>query len=229
MERRDFLKAAGGTAGAATLGGAGILAMTGGATATGSVDYGGTTITSDDGTVEYVAIFGDSIVHWDGFDTPAQYVDIEVSVEIVQKWDGQTRHGPQTVHTTGKVDLDNSSWGNHDESLSGSGTSGTIETGIGLDENGNHDETIDWHIVGTDPDGYGLPSNPVDASHLEVASDGKSRQFRLLVRSAYTWYDASENELFSETFTGSVPVTVNNEPRSASAEDGDGDDGAVGA
>lgn len=235
MERRNFLKAAGGAAGAATLGGAGLLATTGGAAASGSFDYGGVTITSDDGSVEYVAVYGDSVVNWTGFDTPADSFTIDIALTVVDKEDGSTVH-KQQIHSTSQVDVSlGKDWGNHDESISteNGGTSGTIESGIGLDENGEHDPSIDWHIV-QDPDAasadeYGLPSDPVDAQYLRVSTDGGSRSFRLEMDSTYTWYDANGNRIFQETFPSAIPVTVNNEPKSASAEDGDGDDGAVGA
>lgn len=202
-----------------------LALFSGGATASGGFDLDDpVTITSDDGTVEYVAVFGDSVVTWTGFDTPAQFFDITITLE-----ESGGAFGEQEIHSTGLVDLDNDDWGNYDESLSGSGTSGTIESGIGLDESGSHDPTIDWHIVGTDPDGYGLPENPVDASHLAVDEDGATTSYTLVMRSTYTWYDASETELFSETFASTIPVDVTNEEAGAGVSDGDGDDGAVGA
>lgn len=62
-------KALGGIAAAGTLaiGGVGLVAQSGGARATGGGDYEEVTVTSDDGTVEYVAIYGASTVEWDGF------------------------------------------------------------------------------------------------------------------------------------------------------------------
>lgn len=228
MERRNFLKTAGGIGGAALVGGAGLTAFTGGAAATAEQDLGTATVTSDDGTVDYVAIFGDSVIHWKGFDTPAQYFDIDIELEVVQKWDNQSRVRQQ-IHSTDLVDLDNEDWGNHDEELSGSGTRGTIESGIGLAENGDHDASIDWHVV-HDPDierEYGLPEDPVDASRLTVHEDGRSRTFTLVLRSTYTWYDADKNGIFAETFTSTLDVTVENIESQASAEDGDEQDGAV--
>lgn len=228
MERRTYLKTVGGIASAATIGGFAVAGLSGSAAATanGSIEYDDVTITSDDGIVEYVAIFGDSVIEWDGFDMPAQYFDITIEGWVVDTDGNQT--DAVVLHETGLVELDNDDWGN-DESLSGPGTSGTIESGIGLDEDGNHDPTIDWHVVGDDPDGYGLPENSIDPSHLSVGEDGGTDSFTVKVKTTYGWYDGDEEAIFDESWTSNVNVTVENEPKSASAGDGDGEDGAVGA
>lgn len=232
LDRRSVLKGLGGTAATAAVGATALVSMTGGASATGSFDYGDATVKSDDGTVEYVAIYGDSVVKWDGFDTPAKYFDIDIDLVVEQDWDGQTA-AEADLHETGRVDLDNDDWGNYDESLSGSGTSGDIKSGIGLDENGKHDSTIDWHVIGdgSHDDGYGLPpvDDRVDPSAVENGHDGETRGFTLTIKSTYTWYDANENSIFSETFPATVDLAVNNEPKSGSVSDGDGEDGATAA
>lgn len=227
MQRRRVLQGAG-VAGALAIGGIGTGLFSGGARATASQNFGSASVTSNDGSVEYVAIFGDSVVEWKGFERPAQYFDISIEVEIEQDWDGQTA-AKKTVHETGLVSVDNDSWGNYDDDVSydDEGREGTIETGIGLDENGNHDPTIDWHIVGTDPDDYGLPSDPIDASHMKNSHDGETRSFTLYVRSTYTWYDVNENHIFDETFTGTVDVDVENIAEQADSSDGSGEDGAT--
>lgn len=229
MERRTYLKAAGGIASASTIGGLAVFGLSGSAaaTASGSIEYDDVTITSDDGTVEYVAIFGDSVIEWDGFDAPAQYFDICIDGWVVDT-DG-AESDVVTLHDTGLIDLGNDDWGNYDESHSGPGTSGTIESGVGLDEDGNHDPSIDWHVVGDDPDGYGLPQNSIDPSLLSVDEDGGTDSFTVKIKTKYTWYDGNEDAIFEESWTSNVNVTVKNEPKSASAGDGDGEDGAVGA
>lgn len=110
--------------------------------------------------------------------------------------------------------------------MSGSGTSGTIETGIGLYSNGNHNSETDWHIVGSDPDGYGLPQNSLDPAALEVDEDGATETFEVQVRSTYTWYDSAGDVEFTESFESTVPVEVNNELSSATASGSNG--GATG-
>lgn len=223
MQRRDVLKTAGGIAGVGAISGAGLVAFSGGARATAAQDFGSATITSDDGTVEYVAVFGDSRVDWTGFEETATQFTIDIDGRVKGETDWVNLYG------SGAVSLDNDDWGNYDEETSDPGTSGYIETGIGLDEDGNHDPTIDWHVVGSDPDGYGLPENSIDPAALEVDGDGDTNTFTVLIRSTYTWYDSGGNEVFSEEFTSTVDVTVENVPAEATASDGDGEDGAVGA
>lgn len=219
--RRSLLKAAG-AAGATGLVGASVFFGTQSATATASQNYNEVTITSDDGTVDYVAIYGDSVVEWDGFDTKATGFKIltEARVKNQTTW--------TQLNDTGTVDLSNSEWGGADESLSGPGTSGTIETGIGLDSNGSHDPGTDWHIVGSDPDGYGLPTNSLPTGALSVDQDGNSRTYTVQVRNTYVWYNAG-NEIHRRSWTSDIPVTVTNDPATTSASSGSGDDGAVGS
>lgn len=211
MERRNLLKAVGGIAATASAGGVGVLAMSGGASATSSADYGDVTITSDDGTVEYVAIYGKSEVNWDGFDSTATQFSIDIDARAVGSGAGWI-----DLNETGAVSLDNDEWGNYDESLSGPGTSGSIKTGIGLDENGDYDSSIAWTVVGDGLNDYGLPKNSIDPSLLEADSDGETQSFTVEIRSTYTWYDSGGNVIFEKTFTSPINVEVNNEPSSAS-------------
>lgn len=230
IDRRTALKGAGVAGAALATGGLGLAATTGGAMAVGSQTLGPVTIESDDGSVEYVAIHGDSVVEWSGFDTPATHFDIAITLDVLQGGDSVDGSLPQEIHSTGEVDLSNTNWGGANEALSGPGTSGTIESAVGLAGDGTHDPTIDWHVVGTDPDGYGLPSNPVDASHLSVGTDGASEDYTLRMASTYTWYDGSGGpEIFSETFETDIGVTVDNLPATSTVSSGDGTDGATGA
>lgn len=223
MERRNLLKTVGGIGATATIGGLGLLAAAGGASATGGADYEPVTVTSDDGTVDYVAIYGDSVVEWDGFESTAVEAQIvtEASVSGQSDW--------TLLYDTGRFDLSNDDWGGANEELSGPGTSGTIETAIGLDSDGNYDESTAWTIVGDGLNGYGLPQNSIDSSLLEADGDGDTANFTVTVRATYTWYDSDGNELLSESFTSDVPVTVNNEERTTSGASGDGESGAVGS
>lgn len=207
-KRRTVLKGAAGALGVAAVSGAGVLLGSNRARASAATDYGDATVTSDDGTVEYVAIYGDSVVEWDGFETEATQfsIDIDARVVDVTSW--------VNLHETGKVALD-SDWGDN-EALSGPGTSGTIESSIGLDGDGNHDPGIDWHVVGSDPDGYGLPGESIDPVNLEVDADGASEDFTVEIRSVYKWFDASGSFIFEKTFTSGVDVDVTNEETSAS-------------
>lgn len=220
VQRRTLLKGAG-VAGAAGLVGGGLFLGSSSATATAEQNYNEVSVSSDDGTVDYVAIYGDSVVTWDGFDTEAQTFKIVAEGRVKGETDWQT------LNDTGTVNLDNDDWGGSGESLSGSGTSGEIRSDIGLDSNGQHDPTTDWHIVGSDPDGYGLPQNRLPASALEVDSDGGQYTFEVQVRNTYAWYDSGGNEIHTESWTSTIPVSVTNEPATTNASSGDGEDGAV--
>lgn len=211
MERRDFVKAAGGIGTGAVAGGVGLFALSGGASATANSSYNDVTITSDDGTVEYVALYGATRVEWDGFENVATAFRIVNEARIP----GQV--GWTQLNSTGTVDLSQgSSWGGAGEDLSGEGTSGYIDSDIGIDDNGNYDPMLDWHVVGTDPDDYGLPNNSLDAAALEADSDGATENFTLELRATYTWFASGDVE-FEKTFTSSLDVEVNNEAKSASA------------
>jgi len=212
MERRGILKAIGGVGTATVAGGAGIITFTDSASATADTDYGNVTITSDDGTVEYVAIYGKSTVEWDGFDSTATQFSLDIDGQVAGSGAGWVN-----LYESGAISLDDDTWGNYDESLSGPGTSGTIKTGIGLDENGDFDPTIDWHVVGSDPDSYALPENSIDPSLLEADSDGDTANFTVDIRATYTWYDSGDNIIFEKPFISSVNVEVNNEPQTASS------------
>lgn len=227
MERRTLLKTAGGIAGTATVGGLGLFALSGGAAASadGTFNYGSVDVTTDDGTVDHVSIYGDSIIEWSGFENDAESVDVTIKAKV----DGEMDY--QELYTT-SADLTQESWGGSGEDHSGVGTSGTISSNIGLDEDGNHDPATDWAIVQSDDhdDEYGIPSNEnaLDASHLEVDGDGDGPEnFTISVKATYMWNDADGNEEFTESFTSTVNVNLTNEPRNASSEDGDGEDGVV--
>lgn len=207
MERRNFVKAAGGIGIGALAGGLGLATLTGGAAATSNANYNDVSVTSDDGTVEYVAIFGQSRVEWDGFESDA------TDVRIVNEARIPSEVGWTQLNNTGKEELSQEAdWGGDGEAFSGIGTSGYIESDIGLRSNGNHDPSTDWHVVGTDPDGYGLPQNSLDPAALETDSDGNTKEFTLELRATYTWFDANGDVEFEKSFTSSLGVTVNNEP-----------------
>ena len=213
MERRNLLKAVGGIAVTASASGVGVLAMSGGASATGGGTYGNVDISSDDGTVDYVAIFGNSTVEWDGFDRVATQARIVNEARVPAAESGWIQ-----LNDTGKFALSQGdSWGGSNDSVSGEGTSGTIESGVGVRSNGNHDPETDWHVVGSDPDNYPLPTNSVDPSNLENPDDGTTNTFAVETRATYEWYDSSDNGIFSKTFNSDITVDVTNEEAEATA------------
>lgn len=202
--------------------------MSGGASATASVDYEDVTITSDDGTVQHVSIYGGSEVNWNGFERPAQSFTVESHVEIFDSNNNSLWSG--VINESGPHDLNNESWGGEGETHTGVGTSGTITSDVGLRSNGNHNPDTDWAIVQAADyeDPYGLPTNPAPASYLEVDDDGSSGSFLVRLTTTYTWYANSDGtgKEFSEDFEADVPVDVTNEPKSATGDSSN--TGAVG-
>jgi hypothetical protein len=233
MNRRDILKMAGGIGTATAIGTGALMLGSRGARATGGANYGSANVTSDDGSVDYVAIYGDSIVTWDGFDSPAASFRLTIDVEVIQDWDGQTA-ASQQVHQTDRYQLEeDGDWGQEGESYTignsdtDEATAGTIKSDVGLDSQGNHDPEIDWHIIGSDPDNYGLPNNPIDASALSTPDNGGTREFTVRVKTTYEWFDANVNVIFGKTFTSDVDLSVTNEEATASGQSGTGEDGAT--
>jgi hypothetical protein len=237
LERRKLLKRAGVSLATLTAAGAGLGTMMGGAVATGGSNFTKTSLTSNDGTVEYVAIFGDSVVNWDGFDEPATQARIVNGASA--RIQGNSRGSlisRQNLNDSGRFDLSlGSSWGGAGETISTSdgGREGTIESDIGYGSGGNKNEEVYWEIV-DDSDSeslndYGLPQNPLPAAPFEVSSDGSSQDYVISIYTRYEWYDSSDTLIFEKEFTSDVPLTVTNEPESATGSSGPDDDGAVSA
>lgn len=232
MERRNFLRSLGGVAAASTLGGAALLSTNTAAAASGELDYGTTSMVSDDGTLDHVGIFGDSHVEWEGFDTDALGFDVTVRAA------GNRIDSPILLHETQVHDLTQSSWGGAGEKFSGAGTSGWIESDIGYDNNEELDESKYWLIVAPNGDpsnadhsasSYGLPTNAVDASRYTVSNDGNTNTYTIRLLTTYTWYadTTGDSAIFSKEFPADIEVTVENRAADATASDGEKEDGAV--
>lgn len=235
LDRRRLLKGTGVSLASLAAAGAGISTLTGGAVATGGSNFGSTSLTSNDGTVEYVAIFGDSVVNWDGFDTAATQARIVNGASARKKNQSQgSLISRQNLNDTGKFDLSQGdSWGGAGEKISTSddGREGTIESDIGYGSGGNKNEEVYWEIV-DDGDSeslndYGLPQNPLPAAPFEVGSDGGSQDYVITIYTRYEWYDSSDSLIFDEEFTSEIDLTVNNQSASATGQSGPDDDGAV--
>lgn len=229
LNRRNVLKAIGGTGVAAAVGGGALLTLgAGSATAVGTQSLNAGTASTDDGELTKLDIWGDSRVEWQGFDTEAVEFQVLTEVEVVQDWDGQTAIPATQINDTGKRTL-NGDWGGSGEGESGPGTSGWIESGVGLDSNGNHDESNDWAILQASDydDEYGLPANPVDPSpEMDVSESNSPRNFTVNLLGTYIWFASDGSEIFRKTFTTPITVTVENLESSATALDGSGNDGA---
>lgn len=226
MQRRDFVKTVGGIGTASALGLGALTLASSPVSATSDLN-GSVSLSSDTGEIEHVSIYGDGYMQWKGLDTPV--TDAQILTNVTVENDGNEVVSKQ-VNDTGRFSLDDDSWGSDDEELSGSGTRGYIKTGVGLHSNGNHDPSIDWAIIQADDydDPYGLPTDPVDASHLKVGADGGSKTFAVTVTTTYRLFDADGDTRETASASSSFDVEVNNIASQTSTGSAPGDDGATG-
>jgi len=224
LTRRKALKGLTGAAGVALVGGTGLAAFAGGASAT----AGGTiedpqAATSDDGKITYVAVKSTGRVNWDGFDKPVTHARIVNKVTI--NTDGMS---PETyeIHDTGKFEL-SENWGGDGEAVELAGDHKSGQEGFIASD-------TDWGIAqrGRDSNynnGYALPENPAPVKDMFAASDGSTRETTVTLKATYILYGSSgeltgtngypERPHFENSFT----VTVNNQAASTSGGDKDGD------
>jgi hypothetical protein len=81
MERRNFVKAAGGIGAGLTVGGAGLATFAGGAAATVNFTPTSVSYTSVDGSVDAVLLNPSGHVEWGGYDSGVTSLDIELGVK----------------------------------------------------------------------------------------------------------------------------------------------------
>lgn len=222
MERRDVLKGAAGAGGALTIGGIGLLFMPPRVAATGG--YGTAEADTDDGQVNYVAIYGQSRVDWSGFDEEATQFRIQVAAHVEDS-DDEVVAGPQQIHDTGPISLENDDWGGAGEDHSGPGTSGYIESDIGYNDDGELDGDLFWDVLAPNGDPtqghneYELPEDPLPSEEVpRVEEDDSSETFTVVIESTYTWYDSGGNHVFDESWEGTVDLTVTNKEAKAEAD-----------
>jgi len=225
LTRRTALKGLGGAAGTALVGGTGLAAFAGGASATagGTIDDPDVAV-SDDGEIQYVAVQSTGRLNWDGFDQPARKARL-ISRVTVNASDG---NGPETyeIHDTGKFDLAQESWGGDGEEIS---LVGDHEDG----QAGYIASDVDWGIIQANSEntynsGYGLPTDPAPASRLYADADGSQKTTTVTLKSLYILYNENGAELTGTdgypdrpTFSASFDVTVKNEKATTSGGDSD--------
>jgi hypothetical protein len=232
LDRRDILKGVGGIAGASAVGGIGLLATTGGASATagGSISNPDAA-TSDDGEISYVAVQTTGRVNWDGFDRPA--AEARTLTRVRYKRGGSVLNEYQ-IHDTGKFALDGE-WGGDGETTELNGDHSPGQAGYIASD-------VDWGIAqqnrqNTYDGGYGLPNNPAPTAPFYADADGSTQETRVILEVEYRLYAGSGAELTGTdgypdrpVSTSEFVVTVNNEASSTSFGDndaeGDTQDGA---
>lgn len=228
MERRNFLKAAGGI-GAAGITGVGALAFSGGASATQSFSITDSSASFNDGQLSYVAVTLDGTTAWDGFDTPVKYLEFTSEIRIPAQ-----ETGWHTLNSSVSGELPDQWSGNGDSD----GWGGDGEYVVAYDDEGRAGEVhtdVFWNVVGDDtasdpangaPRSVETPAPWQDA--LSVDTDGESVTTTLEKRSTVRFLDANqdpiaESEGVQETVsTAQFDVTVTNE-QSTTSGDGTGD------
>lgn len=178
-------------------GGAGLAAFSGsGAAAESNIAVeDAPTVTTDDGTVEWVAVKLWVRTEWDGFDSDVHYVRYTDEVTIAPNGADET----YTINQTLSDDLDGGKspggegWGGDDgyhggEHYSDAGKAGYIHA------------DVDWGIIqrnreNTYNQGYGLPNNPAPAETLFADDDGATNETLVRLDKQIRLYDADENPL----------------------------------
>lgn len=213
MERRQYIKAAGGIGTVASIGG---LALTGGASANQTYSIDGTSVTIDDGDLSYVDVSLSSTLSWDGFDTPVKYLRFTSEIQITGNKDG-TNTNPHPLITDnvsdelpgewkdGKDGDGSGKWGGSDEYY-------TKYTGDTKGTEGEIHTAVDWRVIGQngksieDPVDWTDQFEPTDGTQKKVQLKKKSTTEMLDENNTVISHDAATVES-TETFT----VTVNNQ------------------
>lgn len=227
MQRRDLLKTIGGIGATATVGGLGLTAMSGSAAAQSQLAISDpSAVTTDDGSIEWVAVTAYLRTEWDGFDEAVHYARYTDKVTIRPNSENNT----YTINQTLSDDLGSgksqggSGWGGDSgpfggEYYSGAGTEGFIHV------------DIDWGICQENRSnvynsGYGLPSNPAPVDNLEADTDGATKQSTVRLIKEVRLYDANQNPLTGPNSpygiddpTASVDLTVSVTNQGATASD----------
>lgn len=219
MERRDLLKTAGGIGVGTAVGGLGLFAMTGSAAAgdTNLVGFDADAVTTDDGSVQYIAFGGRLRFEWDGLDNDAThgYYNVETRIWLGDGWSSWRSHGTDS----GELGAD---WGGGNDYTDDTGTDGMFRFNYG-DENGD----TDYAIAGTGDDVIDHSDNPgvenpYDTSHFEADEDGSTKETTVQYRMTCAVYDGDPNNggnrLIADHDVADVVYTVSN--REATGETG---------
>lgn len=231
MQRRTLLKTVGGIGTASALG-VGALALTGGASASTSMNISDATAEFDDGQLSYVAVEYAGTTSWDGFDVPVKYIEFVSEIRIPDQGTGW-----HELNSSVSGELPDG-WSSDGSGSDGWGGPGEYVVSYGGDEDGLEGEVhtdVYWNVVGdagaTDP-AEGAPRSIETPApwqgELSVDTDGETQTVTLEKRSTVRFLDADQNPIdpaegVQETVaTGQIDVTVTN-AASTSGGDGSGD------
>ncbi|QKY16086.1 hypothetical protein [Halorubrum sp. CBA1229] len=241
MERRNLLKAIGGIAATASAGGAGVIAMSGGASAqtTSTLNIAdANSISNDDGDLSEVIVSLDHEISWDGFDVGVDAVAFENRISIVDGGGNDRSNGEYVLQKGDPVSVQliaDGGWG-------GSGETGTIDA---VDEDsssaganalaGEVNSDIQWTILADEgaPISQDSIQDPAiigqDIGDLDVNTDDSSTTytitFKKIVRfyrennnGGYVLLDNDDGTVGKSVATGNFDVTVTNEAASTTSE-----------
>ncbi|MBX0325420.1 hypothetical protein EGH21_20545 [Halomicroarcula sp. F13] len=226
MQRRDYIKTAGGIATASVIGGAGLFASTGSVAAvqSGLDIQDASAVQTDDGQVSYVEVALTHRLQWDGFDKPVAkvaYVD-----QIIVAPNSSTPF-TATIYDgrNNPVDLEdfsekNSSdgWGGDGEYASEDPNSYTKATGP--TKAGFVNADINWKILTDGGGGGNSVESPADLNNtsIEEPTDGESNSTSITYKKTVYLYDDNGNLLGNDDGTvqsavaeGTFTVTINNQ------------------
>lgn len=240
MQRRTLLKGGAGALATATIGGTALTALTGGAGAATSDNFAisDTSVTTTDGTIEFVDVSATHKVVWTGFDVPVAAVAWKDT--LVKPADG-TSHvlhdgtgSPVRIADFSTQGSGSDGWGGSGEYASENPDSYTAATGP--TKEGFVHADIAWTVLG-DGDGTHAAQSiespaSLDAFGIEQPTDGETKTTTLEYRKELHFYreDGSGGlvEMGSEDGTIAVAegvatfdVSVTNEASSSSTS-GDG-------
>lgn len=237
MQRRDVLKTAGGIGIGTAIGGLGVIALTGNATAADANLEGidPSAVTTDDGEITYVSYGGRLRFEWDGLDSEATYGEYQVYTRV-ERGDGSWTSWADQGSASGQLgdDPDNghdgngefeegegntaNSWGGENDSNSGPGTDGYFQFKFG-DPYGQQDYAIAYDDP-NDLDGEAHQvADPYSTDRFTADEDGGQNRTKVDVRKVCRVYDGDPGnggtQLIEADDTARFEVVVNNREATA--------------
>jgi len=210
VDRRTILKGAGGIAGLG-IAGIGASAFTGSAVAANLNITDPSTVTTDDGQIQFVNVALTHTAEWDGFDRPVDAVAYRDRVIIRPQSDNKD----YVVYdnTNNPVLLDNYSsqngsdgWGGDGEYVSDTGSPDSQH----YREHGAVNATIDWNIIVdpryADAKSVETPYEINGSSVLEPETDGESKSSTIRYEKTVHFYEGGSGDNSVVTDDGSTDV-----------------------
>ncbi|QLD88379.1 twin-arginine translocation signal domain-containing protein [Natronomonas salina] len=233
MERRDVLKTAGGIGAGTAVGGLGVIALTGNATAA-NANLDGispSAVTTDDGEITYVSYGGRLRFEWDGLDSDATYGEYQVYTRHQRgdnswtSWADQgSRYGQLGDGSGGEYEEgETGGWGGDNDSNSGSGTDGFFQFKFGSPYSQKdyaiaYDDSSDLDTDGDGTNDAHPVSSPYSTDPFTADEDGGTNRTKVDVRKVCRVYDGepgSGTQLIEAEDTARFEVTVNNREATA--------------